>query len=115
MKKLKTVYVICNPDKVLMVEKTLKSHHCNYLYSYHSRGGATNDIIDLLGLRSSNRMVIIGVIAANEEARLLKVLGKKLQVEHHGTGIAFTIPLDSLLGTYTYRFLANEIGGQQNG
>lgn len=115
MERLKTLYVICNSDKVSMVEKIFKANKSNFQYSYYGRGGANSDIINLLGIHSTSRTVIVGIIKESTEARIMKVLAKKLSVENHGTGIAFTIPMDSVIGTFTYRYLANQIGGQQNG
>ena len=68
-------------------------------------GTAANEILDYLGLESSEKAVAISVVEEESWISVKKQLEKKLKIDAPGGGIAFTIPLSSIGGKKTLQFL----------
>jgi nitrogen regulatory protein PII len=68
-------------------------------------GTATNDVLDYLGLDSTEKTVAFSVVEEETWSTVKKQLQKKLQIDAPGGGIAFTIPLSSVGGKKTLHFL----------
>lgn len=75
------------------------------LYSKHQifthircegQGTATSEILDILGLGSSEKDIILSVTTASAARMLLGRLDDELRGAAPGRGIAFTIPLDAV-------------------
>ena len=70
-------------------------------------GTANNEMLDLVGLASSDKAVILSMIREDNLKEILSVLEEKFQKVKNGKGIAFTIPVKSLIGVSMYQFLSN--------
>ena len=57
--------------------------------------------LNFLGIREKS------VYGNQDYAYLLQMLEEKFQTIKHGKGIAFTIPMSSVIGVAIYRFLSN--------
>lgn len=68
-------------------------------------GTAANEVLDYLGLDSTEKAVAISVIEENSWVEIKKQLEKKLKIDAPGGGIAFTIPLSSIGGKKALQFL----------
>lgn len=68
-------------------------------------GTAANDILDYLGLESTEKAVAFSVLEENNWSHIKKQLEKKLKIDAPGGGIAFTIPLSSIGGKKALQFL----------
>ena len=70
------------------------------------KGTATSDMVDLLGL-NPQKAVIVSVIREDMTDQIMKVLEEKFRTIRNGKGIAFAVPLSSVIGVNMYRFLSN--------
>lgn len=68
-------------------------------------GTASGDILDYLGLESTEKAVIFTVLEKNRWLATKKDLQKKFQIDAPGGGIAFIVPLSSIGGKKTLQFL----------
>ncbi len=68
-------------------------------------GTAANEILDYLGLDSSEKAVAFSVLDESSWQTIKKQLEKKLKIDAPGGGIAFTIPLSSIGGKKVLQFL----------
>lgn len=68
-------------------------------------GTAANDILDYLGLESTEKAVAYSVLEAQSWENIKKQLQKKLQIDAPGGGIAYIVPLSSVGGKKTLQFL----------
>ncbi len=68
-------------------------------------GTAANEILNYLGLDSTEKAVIFSVLEENSWLETKKQLQKKLQIDAPGGGIAFIIPLSSIAGKKTLQYL----------
>lgn len=68
-------------------------------------GTATNDILDYLGMDSTEKAVVFSVVEEKSWTRIKKQLEKKLKIDAPGGGIAFIISLSSIGGKKVLQFL----------
>ena len=61
----------------------------------------------MLGLEDSDKSVIFSVIREDRATEVLHGLEDKFKTIKNGKGIAFTIPMSSVIGVAIYRFLSN--------
>ena len=91
-----------------IIEKYLSLYRENDLHIMYvtlGMGTATNEVMDYLGLDSSEKAVAMSVVEEETWLTVKKQLQKKLQIDAPGGGIAFTIPLSSVGGRKTLEFL----------
>lgn len=91
-----------------IIEKYLSLYRENDLHIMYvtlGMGTATNEVMDYLGLDSSEKAVAMSVVEEETWQIIKKQLRKKLQIDAPGGGIAFTIPLSSVGGRKTLEFL----------
>lgn len=76
-------------------------------------GTATSELTDLLGL-NRHKAVILSVVREDLVDMILDRLEEKFTTIRKGKGIAFAVPLSSVIGVNLYRFLSNNrMGGEQ--
>lgn len=68
-------------------------------------GTAANEVLDYLGLDSTEKAVIFSVLEEEFWIDTKKQLEKKLKIDAPGGGIAFIIPLSSIGGKKTLQYL----------
>lgn len=68
-------------------------------------GTASGDVLDYLGLETTEKAVIFTVLEEGRWAATKKDLQKKFQIDAPGGGIAFIVPLSSIGGKKTLQFL----------
>lgn len=68
-------------------------------------GTANNEVLDYLGLESTEKAVALSVIEEHTWVTVKKQLEKKLHIDAPGGGIAFTTPLSSVGGKKALQFL----------
>ena len=68
-------------------------------------GTANNEVLDYLGLESTEKAVALSVIEEQTWLTVKKQLEKKLHIDAPGGGIAFTTPLSSAGGKKALQFL----------
>ena len=75
-------------------------------------GTAQSDLIDLLGL-NIQKAVIVSVVREDMVDPVMKCLEDKFATIKNGKGIAFAVPLSSVIGVNIYQFLSNNKLGKE--
>ncbi len=70
-------------------------------------GTADAKTMRYLGLTDTEKAVIFSVVQENRLPDALNALDEKFKTVKGGKGIAFTIPLTSVIGTLLFGFLSN--------
>ena len=99
-----------------IVEKYLQLYRENNLHIMYltlGYGTASNEIMDYLGLDSTEKAVAFSVLEEETWNVVKKQLQKKLKIDAPGGGIAFVIPLSSIGGKKTLQFLLEKIDYQR--
>ena len=86
----------------------LQTFDANLQISVVGTGTAQSDLVEFLGLKDNKRSVIFSVVREDRVDKIFEALQERFQTVNRGTGIAFTIPLSSVIGKLSYGFLSNE-------
>lgn len=75
-----------------------KKSHVSLIYRFNAQGTASSEIMDMLGLGSIDKCVLVSMISKEISTLMLKKLKKELKMEAVNSGIAFTMPLSGANG-----------------
>lgn len=106
-KKIKLLVTIVERKKADFYLSTLEGLGVNLQTLIYAQGTANKDILNLIGLNDSNKAVIISVVKEESIKEILATYEDKLFKTKNGKGIAFTIPISSVIGVMVYKFLLN--------
>jgi len=105
--KLKLLVTIVNRNKAEFFVDLLQSQEINIQLTLTGSGTASTDMLQLLGLADAEKAVIFSIVREDRANEALLLLGEKFKTVRGGKGIAYTIPLKSVMGVAIYRFLTN--------
>ncbi len=107
IKKIKILFTIVDRSKSLFYSDLLEQFEVNMQTIIYGKGTAGSEILSMLGLREEEKTVIISFVREDRIKEILEVLKEKFEKIKNGKGIAFTIPMKSIIGVSTYQFLTN--------
>ena len=105
--KLELLVTVIGRNKAEYFIDLIQSFDVNLQVSVLSHGTANAKMMELLGLTDTEKTVIFSVIQEKKIPKAVEVLENKFNTIKGGKGIAFTIPLSSVIGTLIYGFLSN--------
>ena len=105
--KLELLVTVIGRSKAEYFLDLIQSFDVNMQLSVLSRGTANAKMMALLGLTDNEKTVIFSVIKESKIIKALDELDHKFKTIKGGKGIAFTIPLSSVIGTLIYGFLSD--------
>ena len=106
IKKLKLLFTIVDRPKGEFYLDVISQFDVNCQMAMGGLGTATSDLVDILGLEP-HKAVILSVIREDEVDAVMNTLEEKFHTIRNGKGIAFAVPLSSVIGVNMYRFLSN--------
>ncbi len=107
IKKLKLLVTIVNRSKALYFSDLLEQFEINMQMVIYGHGTANSEMLSYLGLAESEKAVIVSCIREDNIKKASEVLAEKFDKIKDGKGVAFTIPLKSIIGVSIYQFLSN--------
>ena len=105
--KLELLVTVIGRNKAEYYTDLIQSFEVNLQVAVLSRGTANAKMMELLGLTDTEKTVIFSVIQEKKVPKAVEILEEKFNTIKGGKGIAFTIPLSSVIGTLIYGFLSN--------
>lgn len=105
--KLEMLVTVVSRNKAEYYVDLIQSFEINMQIITHATGTANEKMLSLLGLTDSEKAVIFSVIQQNKIPQAMSVLEEKFKTIKGGKGIAFTIPLTSVIGKLIFGFLSN--------
>ena len=105
--KLELIVAVVHNDKAAYITSLIQSHQANIQLTMPAKG-TTHLILDYLGLTERPKSLILSVVRADQAGSLLELLNETFKKGANYKGVAFTVPLSSVIGTLTYGFLSNE-------
>ena len=105
--KLKLLVTIVGRNKAELYMDLLQSQDVNFQMAMNAHGTASTETLRLLGLTDSDKTVIFSVLREDRAKETMALLDEKFRTVRGGKGIAYTIPLTSVIGATIYRFLSN--------
>ncbi len=109
--KLEVLITIVNRNKADFYIDLIQSHGVNMQFSSAARGTADIAILNRLGITDTDKAVIFSIITEENRGAILSLLEEKFRTIKNGNGIAYTIPMSSIIGTSAFLFLSNQRQG----
>ena len=106
IKKLKLLFTIVDRPKAEFYLDVLSEREVNCQIVTAGKGTATSEMVGLLGL-NPQKAVIISVVREDLVDEIMNMLEEKFRTIRNGKGVAFAVPLSSVIGVNMYRFLSN--------
>lgn len=107
-KRLVLLVTVVNKGKGTFFADFLKTFEANMQMCFVADGTAHSDLIELMGIKDNKRSVIFSVVKADLVDTVFAALEERFHSINSDTGIAFTIPMSSVVGKMAYGFLSNE-------
>ena len=107
VKKLKLLVTVVNRNKTEFFIDFISGFEVNLQTSLPAQGTAKSETLHLLGLEDSDRSVIFSVLREDKAEEALHAIEDKFSSLRGGKGIAFTVPMSSVIGVAMYQFLSN--------
>lgn len=108
VRKLKLLITIVDKSKMPLYLDLLEQYEVNVQMVLYGKGTANSQMLNVLGLVESDKSVIISWIREDRVKEALETLNEKFKTVKHGKGVAYTIPLDSIIGVSAYQLLSND-------
>ena len=110
IKKLKLLFTIVDRPKGEFYMDVISQFDVNYQMVLGGLGTARSELVELLGLEP-HKAVVVSVIREELTETVMQCLEDKFATIRGGKGVAFAVPLSSVIGVNAYRFLSdNRIG-----
>lgn len=106
IKKLKLLFTIVDRSKGEFYLDFISQYDVNCQMVVAGTGTANSQIIDMLGL-NIHKAVILSVVREDRMDALLNRLEDKFATIKNGRGVAFAVPLSSVIGVNLYQFMSN--------
>ena len=103
--KLEILITIVNRTKAEFFVDLIQSFDVNMQFIALGEGDAK--MLNLLGLASSEKAVIFSIIRSDNAAKALAKIEKTFRSVKNAKGIAYTVPMSSLIGVSVFGFLSN--------
>ena len=111
IKKLKLIFTVVDRQKGEFYLDVISQFEVNCQMVVSGLGTASSEIIELLGL-NNHKAVILSVAREDMVPKIMNTLEEKFETVRHGKGIAFAVPLSSVIGVNLYQFLSNNRFGR---
>lgn len=106
MGKLCMMTTIVNRKQFKKYFRLYQEEQLQVMFVTLGAGTASGDILDYLGLESTEKAVMFHVLEESAWEKAKKDLRHKLQIDAPGEGIAFVVPLSSIGGRKALQFLS---------
>lgn len=107
MNRLKVMMTVVSRAKADFFMDHIQSFGVNLQTVVYGKGTAPREIASAMGLLDSDRAVIISIIGEDRLQAALDSLEEKFNTIPGGKGIAYTIPMASVIGKSIFNFLSD--------
>lgn len=112
IKKLKLLFTIVDRPKGEFYLDVISQFEVNCQMVMGGLGTAHSELVELLGLEP-HKAVILSVVREDMVDTIMNCLEDKFRTIRNGKGIAFAVPLSSVIGVNLYQFLSNNRQGRE--
>lgn len=112
IKKLKLLVTVVDRNKGEFYLDVISQFEVNCQMALSGLGTANSDIVEMLGL-NNHKAVILSIVREDQVEPLIHCLEDKFETIKNGKGIAFAVPLSSVIGVNLYRFFSNNRQGRE--
>lgn len=112
IKKLKLLFTVVDRNKAEFYLDVLSQFEINCQMAASGKGTAQSEMVDLLGL-NIQKAVLLSVVREDMVQTVMNCLEDKFTTIKGGKGIAFAVPMSSVIGVNMYQFLSNNKQGRE--
>ena len=112
IKKLKLLFTVVERPKAEFYLDVLSQYDVNCQLVVPGLGTAHSDLVNLLGL-NMHKAVLVSVVREDMVDAVMRCLEQKFATIRGGKGIAFAVPMSSVIGVNLYQFLSNNRQGRE--
>ena len=112
LKKLKLIITVVDRPKGEFYMDVISGFEVNCQMLLSGQGTARSEIVDLLGL-NPEKAVILSVAREDRVTEIMNTLEEKFETVRNGKGVAFAVPLSSIIGVNLYQFLSDNRMGRE--
>ena len=105
--KLKLLITVVDRTKAEFYLDLLQGFEVNMQTVMAAQGTVSTEMQHLLGLEDTDKAVLFSVIKDSNIPAAMDTLETKFRTVKNGKGIAFTVPMSSVVGVAIYQFLSN--------
>ena len=113
IKKLKLLFTVVDRPKGEFYLDVLGQFDVNFQLAVGGLGTANSELVELLGLEP-HKVVILSVVREDQVEPIMHTLEDKFATIKNGKGVAFAVPISSIIGVNLYQFLSNNRLGREN-
>ena len=106
IKKLKLLFTVVDRNKGEFYIDVLSQFSVNCQLVLQGMGTAASDLVELLGL-NLHKAVVVSVVREDLVDTIMNTLEDKFATIKNGKGVAFAVPLSSVIGVNMYQFLSD--------
>ena len=111
IKKLKLLVTVVDRPKGEFYLDVISQFDVNCQMVLGGLGTAHSEILELLGLEP-HKAVILSMVREDKTEAIMNCLEDKFSTIKNGKGIAFAVPMSSVIGVNLYQFLSNNRQGR---
>lgn len=112
IKKLKLLFTVVDRPKGEFYLDVISQFDVNCQLVMGGLGTAVSEVVELLGLEP-HKAVILSVVREDLMDTIMETLEDKFRTIRNGKGIAFAVPLSSVIGVNMYQFLSDNRMGRE--
>lgn len=112
IKKLMLLFTVVDRPKAEFYLDVLSQFEVNCQMVTGGKGTANSELVNMLGL-NLHKAVILSTVREDMIESVMKCLEDKFATIRNGKGIAFAVPLSSVIGVNMYQFLSNNRQGRE--
>ena len=105
--KLKILVTVVSRSKAEYYLDFIESYEANLQTVIYGKGTA-GDKFDYLGFNDNEKAIIFSIVKEDKMHDLLYELNEKFKKIRNGKGIAYSIPISSVIGVLIYQFLTGD-------
>lgn len=106
IKKLKLLFTVVDRAKGEFYLDVISQFNVNCQLVLPGTGTAASELVELLGL-NLQKSVVVSVVREDLVSEIMNTLEDKFSTIKNGKGIAFAVPLSSVIGVNMYQFLSD--------
>ena len=106
IKKLKLLFTVVDRAKGEFYLDVISQFNVNCQLVLAGSGTAVSELVELLGL-NVHKAVVVSVVREDLVDTIMNTLENKFSTIKNGKGIAFAVPLSSVIGVNMYQFLSD--------
>ncbi|MCR5506078.1 MAG: hypothetical protein K6F07_03700 [Bacilli bacterium] len=108
-KKLIVFVTIVNRGLASPITKIFQNMGCSAQFVQRGNGTAVKEIRDILGIEDTSKDIVFSIVREEKVEDIKVELSAFFLASKYNKGIAFTIPMSSMIGVKVYQFLANTL------